>query len=108
MYNNASEYGSVMASIISDIDATGRNGGDCAMSGLTNRSTTRIRIFPPFSKSRRRRCPGIALFLFFLEGIGGCHEELSSVGEGQITAVNTVQSILCEIAGHYDLGSDGQ
>src|SRR5215510_11100827 len=100
-----------MAFMISDMVATGRNGGDCARAGITSRSSATIRIIPPGSKPAAAGNPCRALLLVFLglaKRIRGSHEELSSIRQRQIPTVDAVQAILREIAGDDDLCSDRQ
>src|SRR5437867_4386817 len=91
-----------MATMISDIVATGWKGGAWAMAGLARRSNAIIRIMAP---SR-----GL-LILFFrirLKRIRGGHEELSPVRKRKIPPVDALQTVLREVACDDDLRSQRQ
>src|SRR5205814_8522612 len=125
-----------MATMISDIVATGWKGGVCAMAGLARRSNARIRIYatlpgfcrdglrpptmfhfeilgghrPPLQDAEYESNRGL-LILFLgvrFKGIRGRHEELSPVQEGKIPAVEAPQAVFREIASDDDLRSQGQ
>src|SRR5262245_35865269 len=89
-----------MASMISLMVATGRNGGDCAAAVVT---TTVAR-----TSSAKIRTTLLLVFLRLPKRIRRGHEEFSSIGECQIAAIDALQTVFSEITRHDDFRTDGQ